>query len=259
MNELEEILENCLEEIEDGVTTPEECLIRYPEHAVELEPLLRTAASLEYGRQLRPSPLFKARARAELTQYMHAHPRPRLSLSRMVTSPLWRATVSLTLVLMFFMISGTAYAQTTMPGNTFYAWKITSERAWRVLSRDRVGIDLRLADRRVHEYMLVSANPLLSDRALQGYGEVLYRLKAETDSQTRGRIVPILQGHAKSLRDTGIVLPDLDDFLGGQVKQMNPNAPATQDVGGEQNNNPTDGSNAPAIRPTPRANPPVAP
>ncbi|MGE5251549.1 MAG: hypothetical protein ACM3QS_15210 [Bacteroidota bacterium] len=251
-------MDACLEEIAGGVM-PEECLVRYPDYAAQLEPLLRTAGALEYGRDVRPSPLFKARARMELTRHMQAHPRPRFSPVRIISSPVWRIAVSLTLLVMALVISGTAYAQSSMPGDTFYGWKISSERAWRALSRDRVGIDLRLADRRVHEYMLVSGDPRLSNRALQGYGEVLFRLKAETDNQTRGRILPILQSHAQSLKDSGIILPDLDEFLGGQASQMNTDAPAAQDVGGSQNNSPAQEGSGPGAKATPQARPPVSP
>jgi hypothetical protein len=102
-----------------------------------------------------------------------------------------------------------------MPGDSFYGWKITSEQALRVVSQDRVGVDLLVAERRMTEYLLVAddQDPDRGRRALDGYGEVLVRLQSETDDRTRGRIVPVLNRHADSLKGSGITLPELDDYL----------------------------------------------
>lgn len=56
---IDQIVDRCVEEIRGGRATVEECLLRYPEHRRELEPLLRAAAvmsALPRGEQAAPDP-----------------------------------------------------------------------------------------------------------------------------------------------------------------------------------------------------------
>ena len=220
-------------------------LKQHPAEAAELRPLLMASVTLERGRELGSSPVFKSRARAELKRHMQANPRMHPVRGRLIDPTAWRVALSVMVLLVALMISGTAYAQTAVPGDSFYNWKITSERAWRAISQDHVGIDLALADRRVHEYMSVASDPVRSKKALDGYGEVLVRLKSETDEGTRGRIVPVLEGHESSLKGSGINIPELDDYLKGQGQDANTGLPAPA---AEKPSLPMD---APAAVPTP--------
>ena len=214
MDDLEKILDDCLEEIASGASSLEACLVRYPHEASELEPLLRTAVGFGYGREVHPSPGFKGRTRTELVRYMQAHPRGGTQRTRPSAFASWQVLLIVGMLLIFLlMASGTAYAQSAVPGDPFYGWKLTSERVWRGLSSDRVGTDLVLAERRVDEYLAVAGDPSRRDQALRGYGEVLLRLRSETDGKTRGRIVPALEHHALSLKDSGTVIPQLDELI----------------------------------------------
>jgi hypothetical protein len=130
MDDFELLLDECLEQIASGASSIEECLAEHPVEAAELEPLLRTAAMLDEGREMRPSPLHKARARADLVRHMQEHPRRRPTIASQLASPLLRVAFSLTIIVLALMVSGTAYAQGSVPGDSFYGWKITSERAW---------------------------------------------------------------------------------------------------------------------------------
>lgn len=221
MDNIEDILDDCLRQLASGASSLEECLKQHPAEAAELRPLLMASAALERSRDVRPLPEFRGLARAELKRYMQANPRRRSVWARFFDSPAWRVALSVVVLLVALMISGTAYAQTTVPGDSFYSWKISSERAWRAVSQDRVGIDLVLAERRVHEYLSVASDPARGRRALDGYGEVLIRLKSETDDNTRTRIVPVLKGHESSLRGSGISIQELDDYLKGQGEDVN--------------------------------------
>ena len=221
MDNIEDILDDCLRQMASGASSLEECLKQHPAEAAELRPLLMASAAFERSREVRPSPEFRGLARAELKRYMQANPRRRPVWARFFDSPAWRVAFSVVALLVALVISGTAYAQTTVPGDSFYNWKISSERAWRAVSQDRVGIDLVLAGRRVHEYMSVASDPARSQRALDGYGEVLIRLKSETDDNTRTRILPVLKGHESSLRSSGISIQELDDYLKGQGEDEN--------------------------------------
>ena len=75
MNEFDIILEECVDLIASGETTPEECLSVYPEYAAQLEPVLYTAALLQEGREVTPPPFLRARIRGELNRAMKNDPR----------------------------------------------------------------------------------------------------------------------------------------------------------------------------------------
>jgi len=215
MEHFEEILDDCLQQMAGGVPL-EECLRQHPAEAAELKPLLLAAAKLERGRGLQPSPDYRRATRSGLVRHMWANPRLQVPRAGFAPRPVWRVAIGVMVLVIALMISGTAYAQRAVPGDSLYGWKITSEQAWRAISQDRVGIDLILAERRVSEYKLVAGDPDRGTRALAGYGEVLVRLESETNDQTRGRILPVLAGHAYSLKDSGIIIPELDDYLVNQ-------------------------------------------
>ncbi len=62
MTEFELVLQECLRDLDQGVSNVEECLQRHPTFAPDLEPILLTSAYLAQGREARLSPAFKARA-----------------------------------------------------------------------------------------------------------------------------------------------------------------------------------------------------
>ena len=208
MTDFEQILEECLDAIGSRASTLDDCLARYPEHAARLRPLLQAASRLERGRELKPSPILKSRVRANLTREMKSKPRRKRRIF-----PFWRIAVALAVFMLAFLATGTAYAQDALPGDVLYSWKLSSERAWRIVSVDHVGIDLRLADRRLKEYVAVSNDPVLGERALKGYRDVLGALQSEINGETEERIRPVLEAHQRSLKDSGLNVPELDAYL----------------------------------------------
>jgi hypothetical protein len=78
MTELEKALQECLHDVEQGNSSVDECLMRYPRYAQQLEPVLLTCVYLQRGREARPSAAFKRRVRTKLIQQMYARPRRRL-------------------------------------------------------------------------------------------------------------------------------------------------------------------------------------
>ena len=175
------------------------------------QPLLRVAVGLHRGFDREPSSAYRSNARLELLRHMRENPRPSPPPQGVAAS--LRIVFSLVLLVLLMLVSGTAYAQGSLPGDSFYSWKIASERAWRAVSRDPVGADLFLAERRVNEYRSVSGDAQRSQKALKGYGEVLIRLSAESDTNTRERIEPVLKNHEQSLKNAGVDVPELDQFL----------------------------------------------
>ncbi len=206
-NNLEGILETCLDDLQRGASTLDECLARHPEHAAQLKPLLQTAARIERGGRVQgPSAAFKARARAQLTQHMKARPRRKrggLSLPQ-------KLALNFTAAVCTFLIAGTAYAQNVLPGNSFYPWKLASERVWRTVSSDPVSTDMRVFNRRTREWIAVANDPALSNKALERYHEAEDTLKSSVNETTESRIFLLLESNHKLLEESGITVNPLN-------------------------------------------------
>ena len=218
MTEFENILEQCLIDLEGGVSNVDECLNRYPGHALQLKPVLLTHTSLERVGEMHPSAAFKARVRARLTQQMRAYPRRRSSRFNFA---FMRLAGTFAIVLMILMV-GTAYAQSALPGDTFYEWKLLSENAWRAVSSDPVRTDLAIADRRMNELIAVRNDPVLHSQVLEAYLEVTARLKSEINTENEALILQTLDSQVEELNESGIpvpgiieedVIPPIDEIL----------------------------------------------
>lgn len=205
---LDSVLEDCLERIAQGETL-QRCLELYPEHAAELKPMLLAAARLESSTQVRPSGAFKTRARAQLYAHMEAHPRQRGWSQQL--SPVLRTISVLATLLLAFTVTGTALAQSALPGQVLYPWKLASERVWHNISSDPVGVDLVLADRRVDEAVAVSQNSEARDIALHGYEKVMKDLASESTATADDRVQAGLKDQQDRLKNAGLEVPKLQD------------------------------------------------
>ena len=129
MNNLYDILEICLQEIENG-SDVEAVLSRYPEFAPELRPLLETSIQARSA-AVNPSPEVLRRNKAKvLTQAaqmreVQAYP----SRGRLWTVSLRRVLVSLAVLAVLFISSTNLVraASTTLPGDNLYPVKRTWE------------------------------------------------------------------------------------------------------------------------------------
>ena len=207
-NDLETILDTCLYEIEEGESSVEECLALYPEHAAQLQPLLRAATKLARAREVVPDPSYKLRARSQLNVYMQQHPQ------RKRVSPLfWRFAITFATMMMLFIASGTAFAQQALPGDALYNWKLTSEHIWRYTSSDQLGYDIALSNRRMHELLVVSGDQTRRTWALQNYEKLLVKFRNAESERDRARILPVLRSQHQALLDAGIIIPELESYF----------------------------------------------
>jgi hypothetical protein len=204
-NELESVLDICLNQIEDGEANIEECLALYPEQAAQLEPLLKAATKLSLARELIPDPAYKARARAQLSSYMQQNPQ------RKRVSPIfWRVAIGVMTMLVAFLATGTSFAQQALPGDQLYDWKLTSENVWRMTSNDQLGVDITLSNRRVSEIVVVSGDQMRRARALENYEKLLVKFNAAQNAKDRARILPVLRTQHQSLIKAGVSVPELE-------------------------------------------------
>ena len=213
MNKIETTLEQCLNEIETGASTLDECLVRYPEHAAELTSLLRASTRLAHGGDVMPSTVFKARTRTELNAYIQLHPR-----GKRPTPFVWRLAFNTLTTFLAFFILGTAIAQRALPGDTLHSWKLSSEHVWRTVSIDRLQTELTLSNRRVKELVKVYGDEDRRVRAVDNYQEMLVKFKSDEDLKHQERIVPVLRFHQESLHEVGISIPELDNYFSSETK-----------------------------------------
>ena len=203
MTEFERVLQECLHDIEEGVSSVDECLSRHSQYARQLEPILLTSAYLARGREARVSDAFRARVRRRLVREMYERPRKRAVSG----FHFMRLATSLAVILLALLATGTVYAQSALPGEPFYGWKLASENVWRAVSPDPVAIDLAIADRRVEELIAVRNDPALYALALNAYLEVSARLRLELDTENAAQIMAALESHAETLNQSGVILP----------------------------------------------------
>jgi hypothetical protein len=215
MNEFDLILEECVDLIASGETSPEECLDLYPEYAAQLEPILNTTVRLqEEGREVTPPPFLRARIRGELNRAMKNNPRKK---SR---SPFffWRMGLNISVLVFALLMTNTVFAQEALPGETLYNWKLASENLWRAVTVDPLGTDLKLSDRRVNEYVAVSADQQRRTEVLLGYNKLLIRFKDQQDGADRARIFSVLKSQQDSLHRVGLSIPELDRYFSGDMQ-----------------------------------------
>ena len=125
---LADILASCLELIERGEHTVEECLALYPEYRDELESLLATAASISERADYAPRPSFQLASRARLLRRLSPRPagvnhsRQKLALlhpKRLVV--LW---TTLLVIAVSLIGGGTVYASNeALPGDVLFPVK----------------------------------------------------------------------------------------------------------------------------------------
>ena len=210
MKNLQRIFEDCQTRLSTGTATLDECLGLYPEHAEQLKPLLKTSRLLNSKQHLMPSPTFRAFGHFAIVRYAQSHPwQPRGA----TFSFSWRMAVTLAVLIVTLLDTGTAHAQSAMPGNTYYEWKRTSELAWRALSPNPVAVDVVLSERRLNEWIAVADDPVLGNTARKDYQKALSRLDPRENDESLDLIVSGLESQQHALKDAGLSISELDDYL----------------------------------------------
>jgi RNA polymerase sigma factor (sigma-70 family) len=212
------ILEECLLRIVKGTFTLDECLLFYPECATQLSPLLETAILLNLGRDVEPLPTFTAYTHSALTQYIQSHLRQR----RIVMPVIQRTAFTFAVLAAVLLVTGTAQAQSALPGETFYTWKRASEQVWRAISPDPLATDVILAERRLDEWVAVAKDPLRNPGAEVAYLEALTKLGSgnNRDVNTLTLILPSLQSQQRTLDHAGLAASELDNYVTDVVANL---------------------------------------
>jgi len=150
--DFENILNDCLDRLIGGETI-ESCLARYPEHAAELEPLLKTALEARLAATLQPRAEFRQRAGIEFQKAISQMP-SKASGKAFKWQLRWAIPVAVFLVL-FSGGAGTVVAATnSLPGSPLYGIKLAAEQvqlAFTFSSEAKVELYAKFVDYRVAE------------------------------------------------------------------------------------------------------------
>lgn len=153
--EFANILDECLERVLTKGETIEQCLLRYPEQAAELEPLLHTALLAKKASAVKPRPEFRERARYQLRAALQEiEERRERRFFLFGWQPRWATAVIA--ILIFLLVSGgtVAAAGNSMPDEPLYPVKLATETVRLTLTPSALGkaeLYLKLADKRVAE------------------------------------------------------------------------------------------------------------
>lgn len=159
----EKILVNCIDDIQTGKRSLEECITKYPELADELRSIVRIMGAIN-SQAVTPSPEFRQRVRNRLqsviastgTERRHAGTGFRLFAGRGLG-------YALTVFSLLFAVGGgsVVYAsQYSLPSDTLYPVKTGVEKLQLALSlspESKSDLHLKLADRRIEEVKRESA------------------------------------------------------------------------------------------------------
>ena len=127
MNNLYDILELCLQDVENGLEL-EKILARYPEHAEELRPILQASINARQMAVPAPSADVVRRNRAKLLQHAAQMRENQPAATNRWFPSFQRLAVALAMLLLFF-VSGTSLvraASSALPGDSLYSVK----RSW---------------------------------------------------------------------------------------------------------------------------------
>jgi hypothetical protein len=176
MEDIELILQDCLEQIRSGKATLEGVLAEHPDQAEELRPLLESALWFRVRKAtLDPRPGFVSASRRrvleQIRQEQAAPAQPRWAGA---IGQFWQALTgqrrlalqfSLALLMVLALVAGSAgaarEAQRSLPGEAFYGLKLSLEKAAVALARDdatRAELHIRLAGRRLEEIQALVAS-----------------------------------------------------------------------------------------------------
>ena len=207
--ELQQIFEDCLLRLSSGTNNLVECLMNYPKYAEQLEPLLNTVLFLGKWRNLAISPTFNAFARFAIVRYAQEHPHQQLKEFPFS----WRTAATLAALVVGLLVTGTAHAQSAMPGDTYYSWKRASESAWRAVAPNPFAVDITLSKRRLKEWVAVANDPILSISSKREYLKSLFNLKSRESDDDFGLIISELQSQQVILNEAGLFASELETIL----------------------------------------------
>jgi hypothetical protein len=151
MKEFDNILNECIERVLNGESV-EACLKAFPQHAAELEPLLRTALDTHKAANIVPRPEFRQRAGYEFQAAVRDMKPSRGGFPRWQLR--WVTAVSVVLVVLLAGSGTIAASASSLPDESLYGVKLFTEEVRLALTPSDTGkaeLHAEFADTRVEE------------------------------------------------------------------------------------------------------------
>ena len=267
MNNLYEVLEICLQDIEQGADV-ESVLFRYPDLADELRPILEASAGAKNMAVAAPSAEVVRRNRARVLQHAAQMREGQVKASqRMWFTSLRRIAVTLAVVATLF-VSGTGLvgaSSNTLPGDNLYPVKRTWEGVRLLFTfnpQEREVLELEHENERLHEVQELFAegrsaevdfNGLVTSQA--GNKWVVAGVQVVISSQTDIRDQGIVVGSAVRVRgvtqgDAFTILAERIDLLSSDAILPDMDDEHESESGNENNSGPGNENEKPAIEET---------
>jgi hypothetical protein len=149
--EFDDILNECIERVLKGESV-EACLGAFPEHAAELEPLLRTAVETRKAAAILPRPEFRQQAGYEFQAAIRDLGPPQRGFFRWQMR--WVAVVSIVIVILLAGSGTVAASANSLPDQPLYRVKLATEEVRLALTPSALGkaeLYTGYADIRVNE------------------------------------------------------------------------------------------------------------
>jgi hypothetical protein len=154
----EDILNKCLDRISEKGDTIEQCLRDYPEHAAELEPLLKAALSVsEASSSIGPAPEFQRLAKHRFLTALHekSFEKREHRVGRLLKWQRgWAVALAVVLALVLTGAGTVTASASSLPGDTLYPLKTATEKVQGFFtfgSEAKTGHYMKLAERRLNE------------------------------------------------------------------------------------------------------------
>ena len=233
MNNLYEALENCLQEIDHGADL-ETVLIRYPELAEELRPILEASGAARSMAVPEPSPDVVRRSRARVLQHAAQMREGRVrSSQRLWLASLRRIAVTLVVVATLFA-SGTGLvgaSSNTLPGDNLYPVKRTWEGVRLLFAfnpQEREVLEVEHENERLHELQELLAEGRSAEAGFNGLVTnqngnewIVAGVRVVISSQTELRDAGIVVGSAVHVQG---LTQDNNTFLAEQISLLSSDA-----------------------------------
>ncbi len=216
--EFNNILDDCLERLLVKGETIEQCLLRYPEYAAEIEPLLQTAMATKQALAIQPHPEFKTRARYQFHSALQ-QVKPKRATLFWGWQPQWAMVVAIILIFLLAGSGTVAAAGGSMPDEPLYPVKLAAEQVRLVLTPSTLGkaeLYARLVDRRVAEIVRMAGEdkPEQVERTARRLDAYLTKIAALASTQkvAEGRVTAPAVEEAPAVREA----PLLPERAGGE-------------------------------------------
>ena len=220
--QFDEILNECLDRILKGEAV-NDCLLKYPQQAKELEPLLKTASAARVFSQMQPRAEFKARARYEFMSAV-SEKTSKASAKHGWFNWRWRSAWAMSLVSVIavgILGSGTVVAANhSMPDSILYPVKIVAENAQLAITTSDVvkaELNAKYANRRVDEinYLASKGDTNLIVAAASHMNNSLQNMTNLTLSKTDAMNAQTYSADSSTQSNTAPQVPGIAPGFGG--------------------------------------------